>query len=195
MLQNGILVCRENDEIWTYADASQVVTDTPGKAKMMPKSCRSFEGFFCRNLISISLASCGISEIPLIKTLKKIDCTCCDNLQRIYIPESLKHFRVDSCHSLTEIIFPKKPMILEKEEGIGGLYFSCDNCPWIWYDNQKYSENLKKLRVLQIFCRTIRVRKLLRLSRTKKFCEFFYHPENYGGRWAKASLVKFTEKI
>jgi len=139
---------------------------------------------------------------PLPKSLQKLYCSDCTNLKSLGpLPESLRTLSCSGCTNLTSLgSLPKSLQILycfgcrvltqiEPQNIIDNLsvYY-----PSTWTPSENLENNLKKLVLVQNFCRTLRTRKLLRLSRTKKFCEFFYHPENYGGRWAKAFLKKLV---
>jgi hypothetical protein len=160
----------------------------------LPKSLQTLSCSGCTNLTSLG---------PLPEGLQVLYCSYCTNLTSLEpLPESLQRLYCIGCTSLTSL--ESLPEILKE------LY--CDNCrvltqvgpqsvidnlvdysPAIWTPSENLENNLKKLVIVQNFCRSFRTRKLLRLSRTKEFCEWFYHPENYGGRWAKMSLRKMVE--
>jgi len=119
---------------------------------------------------------------PLPKSLRILYCYDCPRLTSLGpLPESLQKLHCRGCRVLTQV---------GPQSVIDNLQYYL---PSIWSLSKDLEKNLRKLRILQRFCRTLRIRKLLRLSRTRKFCEWFYHPENYGGRWDKASLMKMIK--
>jgi len=156
---------------------------------------------------SLRLLSCGncisLTSLRLSEGLQELFCSGCTNLTSLGpLPESLRTLSCSGCTNLTSLgLLPKSLQIL--------YCFGCrvltqvgpqnviDNLNWYypstWTPSEKLENNLKKLVIVQNFCRSFRTRKLLRLSRTKEFCEWFYHPENYGGRWDKMSLRKMVE--
>jgi hypothetical protein len=136
----------------------------------LPESLRELLCGGCTNLASLG-------QLP--EGLQKLYCGSCTNLASLGpLPEGLRVLYCSGCPLLTQV----------------GPQSVIDNLDWYypstWTPSEKLEESLKKLSVLQNFCRSLRVRKLLRLSRTREFCEWFYHPENYGGRWAKMSMRK-----
>jgi hypothetical protein len=182
----------------------------------LPKSLQTLNCSGCTSLTSVgplpkslrvlyygntNLTSLG----PLPKGLQELNCDGCTTITSLGpLPESLRILSCSSCTNLAS--FGPLP------KGLEGLV--CNGCrvltqvgpqsvidnlqyyfPAIWTPSEELENNLRKLAILQKFSRSFRTRKLLRLSKTREFCEWFYHPENYGGRWAKASLVKFAEKI
>ncbi len=59
-----------------------------------------------------------------------------------------------------------------------------------WVNNKQITEEEFELMKKCIY-RKIQNRKmirLIRLSKTREFNEWFYHPNNLGGKWAKKSL-------
>jgi len=136
----------------------------------LPESLHTLYCSDCTNLTSLG---------PLSEGLQTLWCNGCINLTSLGpLPEGLEYLNCDGCRVLTRV---------GPQSAIDNLD---DYQPSTWIPSEELEENLKKLVLVQRFCRSLRTRKLLRLSRTRKFCEFFYHPENYGGRWAKASLRK-----
>lgn len=166
---------------------------------------------FPKNLLQLfctgctSLTDLGGVKNPLPESLQLLYCNGCTGLTELGgvknpLPKSLQGLYCVSCIGFTELILPE-----------GLQYLDCYNCTKLtrvepqnvidnlsryiystWMPSEYLEDNLKKLRTLQRFCRTIPTRKLLRLSKTRKFCEWFYHPENYGGRWAKVSLMRLV---
>jgi len=162
----------------------------------LPKNLQILSCDSCTGLIKI-----GGSENPLPKYLQELYCRYCTRLAKIGpLPKRLELLSCTGCTNLTEIILSKnlkelfcsyctKLTQINPQNVIDNLivYY-----PSTWSPSENLENNLKKLRIIQRFCRSFRTRKLLRLSRTKEFCEWFYHPENYGGRWDKASLRKIV---
>jgi len=145
----------------------------------------------CTNLTSLE---------PLPEGLQILSCIDCTNLTNLGpLPKSLQELYCNKCTSLTSLgpILENLRLLccngcslltrVDPQNVINNLMFYF---PSTWTPSEELEENLKKLIVLQRFCRSFHTRKLLKLSKTRKFCEWFYHPENYGGRWAKASLRK-----
>jgi len=159
----------------------------------LPESLRELNCNWCTSLTSLG---------PISEGLRELYCICCTNLTSLGpLPEGLQVLSCYGCINLTSL----GPL----SKGLQEL--DCDGCPLLtqvgpqsvidnldeyypstWTPSENLKNNLRKLRIIQRFCRTLRTRKLLRLSKTRKFCEWFYHPENYGGRWAKASLRKMV---
>jgi hypothetical protein len=136
----------------------------------LPKSLHVLYGGSCTGLTSLG---------PLLEGLQRLYCNGCTSLTSLGpLPEGLQKLDCSGCRVLTSV---------GPQSVIDNLMFYS---PAIWTPSEKLEENLRKLSVLQRFCRSFHIRKLLRFSKTRKFCEWFYHPENYGGRWAKASLRK-----
>jgi len=178
----------------------------------LPEGLRTLSCSYCTNLTSLGPLPESLEELvcsyctnltslePLPKSLQKLYCSGCTNLTSLGpLPESLHRLSCSDCTNLTSL----EPL----PESLQELY--CNDCPLLtrvgpqsvidnlveyqsftWTPSKELENNLKKLVLVQRFCRSLRTRKLLRLSRTREFCEFFYHPENYGGRWAKNSLRK-----
>jgi len=139
----------------------------------LPESLRELYCGGCTNLTSLG---------PLPKGLRVLHCYGCTNLTSLEpLPESLLELYCNGCRVLTQV---------GPQSVIDNLH---DYRPSTWTPSGQLENNLRKLVIVQNFYRTHRTRKLLRLSRTREFCEWFYHPENYGGRWAKASLRKMVE--
>jgi len=181
----------------------------------IPKGLQKLYCFGCTNLTSLGPLPEGLQRLdcnrctkltslgPLPEGLQELFCSDCTNLASLGpLPKSLRILFCRDCTNLTSL----GPL----PEGLREL--DCSDCSLLtrvgpqsvidnldeyeastWTPSEELENNLKKLAVVQNFCRSLRVRKLLRLSRTREFCEWFYHPENYGGRWAKASLRKMFE--
>jgi len=162
----------------------------------VPEGLWEFSCSGCTNLTSLGplpeslwILSCGdctnLTNLgPLPKGLQLLSCYNCTRLTSLGpLPEGLYILYCEGCEVLTQV-GPQSVIdnLVEYQSST-------------WTPSEELENNLKKLVIVQNFCRSRRVRKLLKLSRTKEFCEWFYHPENYGGRWAKESLEKFVEKI
>jgi len=162
----------------------------------VPEGLQEFSCIDCTNLTNLG---------PLPESLQTLLCGGCTSLTNLGpLPESLQLLSCYNCTSLTSLGPLPKGLYILYCEGCEvltqvGPQSVIDNLNWYypstWTPSENLENNLKKLVIVQNFCRSLRVRKLLRLSRTKEFCEFFYHPENYGGRWDKMSLRKFSKKI
>jgi len=162
----------------------------------LPESLQELDCSYCTSLTSLG---------PLAESLQIFSCIGCTNLTSLGpLPKGLQILSCGGCTSLTSLgLLPKSLQTLYCGDcpvltsvGPRNLIDNLRNyLPSFWTPSEELEENLKKLVIIQRFCRSLRTRKLLRLSRTREFCEFFYHPENYGGRWAKASLEKFAKKL
>jgi hypothetical protein len=141
----------------------------------LPESLRELHCIGCTNLTSLGL---------LPESLRELFCSYCTNLTSLGpLPQSLRELHCCDCRVLTQV---------GPQSVIDNLqYYS----PAIWTPSENLENNLKKLVIAQNFSRSFRTRKLLRLSKTRKFCEWFYHPENYGGRWVKMSLMKMVGEV
>jgi len=70
------------------------------------------------------------------------------------------------------------------------------NCPWIKNRNSSFESNVEKLKYLQRFCRNnLRYWIFRRWIKTREFAEWFYSPNQIGGRIAKNCLRKTIENI
>jgi len=160
----------------------------------LPESLQTLYCGGCTNLTSLG---------PLPKSLQILDCDGCTRLVRLGpLPKSLRELVCNGCTSLTSLgPLPEGLRVLDCRDcrvlTQVGPQNVIDNLNWYypstWTPSKNLENKLKKLAVLQKFFRSFRTRKLLRLSRTREFCEWFYHPENYGGRWVKMSLRKMVE--
>jgi hypothetical protein len=72
---------------------------------------------------------------------------------------------------------------------IEGLkYINCDCCEWVC-QNPDYNENIRKLIILQMFCRkNIPYFRFKKWINTREFSEWFYHPDNMGGYKHKKNM-------
>jgi len=157
----------------------------------LPESLQTLHCSGCTNLTNLGPLPEGFQELfcrdctnftslgPLPESLKTLYCYGCTNFTSLGpLPKSLRYLYCGGCSLLTQM------------DPLSVIDNLDDYWPSTWSPSEDLEENLKKLVILQKFCRSFRTRKLLKLSKTRKFCEWFYHPENYGGRWAKKSLNK-----
>jgi len=93
-------------------------------------------------------------------------------------PHNLRTFDCHSCPLLTSL--PKNIPI--------NTYFDC--CHWLPQNSKYYPNMLPKLLVCQRTVRIRRLRKFVRLTTSRSFNEYFFHPERKGGIWAKKQLEK-----
>jgi hypothetical protein len=83
--------------------------------------------------------------------------------------ENITSINCSGCTSVTKI-----PVI----EGL--KYLWCKGCEWV-NQNPKYNENIRKLIILQMFCRkNISYFRFNKWIRTRYFSEWFYYPDNMG---------------
>jgi hypothetical protein len=159
----------------------------------LPEGLQRLDCSRCTNLTSLGSLPESLQELyrigytnltslgPLPESLQVLYCSNCTNLTSLGpLSEGLRELYCGGCPLLTQV---------GPQSVIDHLR---DYTPSIWTPSENLENNLKKLVILQRFCRSLRVRKLLRLSRTKEFCEWFYNPENYGGKWAKETLRKLV---
>jgi hypothetical protein len=151
----------------------------------------------CISLTSIPLISglqnlyCNgctlLCEIPCIDPLKVLDCDECPMLCEI--PQSmqgLSELNCRECRSLTRI-----PPILDPESLVD---FDFSGCIWLDINNPGYSENIRKLKVLQRWFRGIHAsRKMLRLI--PELIPIYYHPDSKGGYFHKKLMYDFLDSI
>ena len=92
---------------------------------------------------------------------------------------NLKVFWCEDCTSLTRI-----------SEKLPNLIYGYQYCPWI-KSNEEYKENIRKLVILQKFVKSnLTYWRFKRWIETKHFAEWFYSPQELGGRNAKIQLKK-----
>jgi hypothetical protein len=137
------------------------------------KGLKQIDCFKCPNLTSI----------PNIKGLKQIDCSNCDNLTSIPNIKGLKGIGCHYCPMLTSI--PNTPSICYSA------------CPWIEHTQYPHCEdpynenNIQKLLLLQKFCKkNFRYFVFNRWVKSQEFKEWFYAPENVGGRKHKKMMER-----
>jgi hypothetical protein len=89
-----------------------------------------------------------------------------------------------ACPKLTSIPY------IDKQSEINIL--CCHECPWINHGhNPDYENNIKKLLVMQSFCKkNFRYFVFSRWVKSQEFQEWFYSPENAGGRKHKKIMER-----
>jgi len=69
----------------------------------------------------------------------------------------------------------------------------CYGCPWLKHD-PLYEKNIKNLRHLQCFCRkNVTFWRFKRWIKSRGFAEWFYGPNQWGGRAIKRSIAREIE--
>jgi len=101
------------------------------------------------------------------------------------LPELTRLF-CHECTNLTEI----PPDLLEL------IDFYCAGCIWIEKQNPSFNFNMEKLKRLQRFCRNnLKYWRFRRWIKSKEFAEWFYSPNQWGGKVAKLNIQKmFRDK-
>jgi hypothetical protein len=155
------------------------------------------------------LQMCIICRTPNVQELvglTRLDCNNCPLLTAI--PKELvvlTHLNCYNCPLLTAI--PKElvgltwmscancPLLtaIPKElVGLTNLY--CYGCPWLPHNAAQYPTHLPSAHLVQRRWRSP-LRRFLKLTRSRAFCEHFYSPEQMGGRWAKRELGAFASGL
>ena len=125
----------------------------------------------------------NITSIPVIEGLKYLHCYSCPLLTSIPVIPGLQYLYCYDCRLLTSI-----PVI----EGLQKLYY---NCPWL-STSQDFETKLRKVRNLQRFCRkNFPYFVFKRWIETREFAEWFYSPENLGGRVDRRRFLRTVNKI
>jgi hypothetical protein len=70
----------------------------------------------------------------------------------------------------------------------------CPGCPWLPQNAAQYPTHLPSALLVQRRWRSP-LRRFLKLTRSRAFCEHFYSPEQMGGRWAKLELGAFASGL
>ena len=151
---------------------------------------------------SIDILNCElITEIPNISGLKELTIYNCPLLTVIPAIRGLKDLYVFNCSSLVEIpVIPGLKLLIciscrclrQTPQDLDSLE-SIINCPWV--ENKfGYESNIKKLCVLQRWCRGIILSNKLKKIR-KEIIQIYYHPQCKGGWMAKKDLSRFIGKL
>ena len=137
--------------------------------------------------------------LPDLPNLIYLHCSWCPKLEKISNSSNLTHLYCHSCPKLAKL--PDRfdnlialncswcPRLTKLPDRLENLtYLNCSFCPWLNHDNNKeYLKNTLSLKKLQ---RWVRLNKFIRLTNSKDFCEYFYSPDQLGGKWAKKQLYK-----
>ncbi len=115
----------------------------------------------------------SISPLPCIDVL---DCSECPSLRFLPQSNSLKKLDCSDCDS-----------VICKGEFPNLLPDHTYQCPWLYLNKDEYTDNITILRNLQI--------RLLALPwlKSKQFSQWFYAPNNIGGRAHKQNLYKILK--
>lgn len=142
--------------------------------------------FYKRNLFLL------LTYIPLIKGLKKLNCSKCCLLDCLVCPlltfiphiEGLYRLECCNCCALTNIFNIKSLKIL------------CLNCPWLYNQNEKFNGRIQKLIILQrISKRIIKRKRFVKYIKTREFNEWFYAPNGIGGKTHKKNMLNYLQEI
>ena len=132
----------------------------------------------CTSLISLDLRnnSEGVTSFGCIN-LATLGCNSCTSLTSLDLRNNIKLtiLRCDNCISLTSLDLPKE---------YNG-YIDCSNCPWIT-QNKDFSNNYQNLIKLQRWYRKLVI---IKYMKSQEFIEWFYNPNNIGGKCHKKSLL------
>uniref|UniRef100_A0A6C0ELL1 Uncharacterized protein n=1 Tax=viral metagenome TaxID=1070528 RepID=A0A6C0ELL1_9ZZZZ len=162
--------------------------------------CIICEGKYNENTTFINCSKCiNLTEIPMLPKLTTLQCEYCIGLTEI--PMLPKLITLD-CINLKEI--SDLPKLLQLDCGYcTSLTKICDTSrinhyfnggsTWIRYDDS-FNSNMRKLIYLQSFCRNnLRYWRFKRWLRSKEFAEWFYSPNQWGGKACKLQIKKSLE--
>ena len=143
--------------------------------------CKNLETLLCYNCTS--LTSLDLRSNINLKTLWCDNCTSLISLDLRNNSEGVTSFGCinlatlgcNSCTSLTSLDLPKE---------YNG-YIDCSNCPWIT-QNKDFSNNYQNLIKLQRWYRKLVI---IKYMKSQEFIEWFYNPNNIGGKCHKKSLL------
>ena len=185
------IICREHANSEPFLGASLNISYC-GDIQTLPE---------CPNLTRLDCHNCPkLQTLPDIPLLKILYCSYCPNLQNIPDLPLLTTLYCDNCPKLQKI--PDLPLLIFLDckncpliqtlpdlPLLTKLY--CSRCPWLnHFQNPEYSKNIDRLTKIQRWNKTKKLRKFLRLVNSKEFCEYFYSPDQLGGKWAKRQLYK-----
>lgn len=128
-------------------------------------------------LKNLYLRNSKVSTIPYIEGLDELILEECSNIRDLPVIDGLEIVYIDQCHNITEFpyivtlneitiddcrglkaIFKRElvyltlidcPMLTYVQNMDNDLIMECKNCPWVNIDNTEYTENIRKLGVLQ----------------------------------------------
>jgi len=159
----------------------------------LPSSLQYLECVGCPNLTSIP------ENLP--ESLQELDCSRCPNLTSIpeNLPQSIRGLYCSGCpklltiskniHPLSILYCRNCPVLTNAPENIGE-FTNYSMCPWLPQNSKNYPDRLPKLLICQRTVRTRRIRKFVKLTSSRSFNEYFFHPERQGGIWTKRRLEK-----
>jgi hypothetical protein len=124
-----------------------------------------------------------LTSIPHIDELEILCCGNCPMLTSIPNIIGLRHLDCCKCSNITSI------------PNIATIW--CFECPWLNHSqNPDYENNIKKLLLLQRFYKkNFKYFVFKRWIKSKEFKEWFYSPENVGGRKHKRIMEKMYAQI
>jgi len=130
------------------------------------------------DLVVLDCNGSGLTEIPKFPDLMVLNC-CRTNLKEIPMFPNLVDLWCNGCTSLTKVPVPRKSYI-------------CRGCTWLEEENKNFDDNIEKLKRLQRFCRNnLKYWRFKRWVNSREFAEWFYDPEQWGGRASKRNIEKF----
>jgi hypothetical protein len=146
----------------------------------IPKELVGLTELFCANCPLLT-------AIPMeLVNLATLYCYNCPLLHAI--PKGLVRLTMMDCSNcplLTAI--PKDLFMLQ--------WLYCSGCPWLPLNAAKFPTHLPSAHLVQRRWRCSPLRRFLKLTRSRAFCEHFYSPEQMGGRWAKLELGAFASGL
>jgi hypothetical protein len=141
-----------------------------------------------KELVGLTWLNC--SDCPLLTAIPKelvglteLYCANCPLLTAI--PKELA--------GLTTLICYNCPLLTAIPEELVRLEWTiCSGCPWLPHNAAKFPTHLPSALLVQRRWRSS-LRRFLKLTRSRAFCEHFYSPKQMGGRWAKRELGAFAD--
>jgi hypothetical protein len=140
----------------------------------------------------VGLTTLNCSNCPLLTAIPKelvgltaLYCWNCPLLTAI--PKELVRLTTLYCYKC-----PLLTAIPKEFVGLTGL--NCSGCPWLPQNASRYPTHLPSARLVQRRWRSP-LRRFLKLTRSRAFCEHFYSPSQMGGRWAKRELGAFANGL
>jgi len=157
----------------------------------------------CTNLTELRCVGCSFLaylDLSLNIYLKDVCCAWCENIENINV-QKLKYLEIFNCRNTSIISLDLRNCIYLKNlyvsnckllislQIVDKILYNCVttlNSPWI-SQNRNFSSNLQKLIKLQRWCRKLLIIKYIK---SQEFVEWFYNPNNIGGRVHKLRLLK-----
>lgn len=149
----------------------------------------------------------GKKNLREIECMPKLDILHCESCPKLKFLPNFPNLGVLHCSRSTNLIYQPSPEFvrLVEEKGRPFHQLTCSHCPWVNYrddtdrvlqDFPTYEENIQKLVKIQRFWRKYRKIYLARKwINTKEFAEWYYHPDNRGGKMATLNFMKLIRKI